>query len=77
MLISLSWRLVKKEHNLLETLQVLQQIVLFSLCEKRAAGILEACRLWDIDNMLRGLYGARLSLLNVALYPWMDFINPC
>jgi hypothetical protein len=66
MIISPSWRLVEKAHNLLKTF--VQQIVLFSLGRARSA-------LQEYSKHV--IYGARLSLLNVALYPWADFINPC
>jgi hypothetical protein len=68
MIICLSWRLrvVEKDHNLVETL--LQQIVLFSLWGARSA-------LQEYSKHV--IYGERLSLPSVALYPWADFINPC
>jgi hypothetical protein len=66
MIISISWCLVEKDHNLLETL--VQQIVLFSLWRARSA-------LQEYSKHV--IYGTRLNLLSVALYPWADFINPC
>jgi len=69
MIVSLSWRLGEKEYNLLETL--LQQIVLLSLW--RARSVLQEY----LKHVKHVIYGARLSLLNVALYPWADLINPC
>jgi len=66
MIISLMRPLVEKAHNLLETL--VQQIALFNLWRERSA-------LQEYSKHV--IYGTWMNLLNVALYPWAEFINPC